>query len=329
MEIKNFSQNKPISISLEEVEKNPGPYCMSFLVDLGPLIDSIQKVGIINPPILVRNDRKMLDVVSGYRRIQALNQLGSKEAYCIVLQESKFSQIDRLHLALYENYLVRNFNDVEKSMILRRLEPFVQKKHLLHHYMPILNLSPQKSVLEFYVILASLELPLLESLARGTLSLHSIRSMLNLDVKDRLILNEWINKLMLNYNYQKYFIEYTIDISIKNQKSVADFLNDKTLKTIINREETNVPQKAKRVLGFLREMRYPRLTQAEKKFRKEVSRLNLPAGTKITAPQNFEGSEYCLDIRFEDGRTLAKKIGEISLTLESSGVGENGFLGHQ
>lgn len=324
--IKNVAQNQPIPIFLDKVEKEPGPYCMSFLVDLVQLKESIQKIGIINPPILIRNDRKMFDIVSGYRRIHALYQLDCAEAFCIVLPESESSPIDCIHTALFENCLVRNFNDVEKSMILRRLRPFVQEEYLLRQYMPILKLSSQKSVLDLYLALESFELPLLESLVRGTLSLHSIQSMLDMNKNDRIILNEWINKLKLNINYQKYFIEYAVDISFKRQVSIADFLNDKTLKSIIKAEEINVPQKSKKVLNLLREMRYPRLTQAEKIFRNEVSRLDLPAGAKITAPPNFEGHEYTLEIRFEDGGILAKKISEISLALKSSHGGKNRFL---
>ena len=42
------------SLDSNAIHDDPGPFCMSYGFDLGPLIRSIQEFGVINPPIVVR-----------------------------------------------------------------------------------------------------------------------------------------------------------------------------------------------------------------------------------------------------------------------------------
>ena len=62
-------------VALKDIDESPGPYCMSFGFNLDSLIQSIQQIGLVNPPIL-KSDPDGLTVVAGYRRVMALKALG-------------------------------------------------------------------------------------------------------------------------------------------------------------------------------------------------------------------------------------------------------------
>ena len=104
-------------ISMEDIDDRPNrPYCMSFEFDLTPLIRSIEKVGFINLPLLIRNEDKTLDVVLGFRRIKALKSLGWEKIPCKIFSESEMSPLECLLLSLNDNLATRTFNEVEKAM---------------------------------------------------------------------------------------------------------------------------------------------------------------------------------------------------------------------
>ena len=59
-------------VDIKDIDVRPGAYCMSFGFDLAPLTESIQRVGLINNPVLIRDGTEKLTIIVGYRRIHAL-----------------------------------------------------------------------------------------------------------------------------------------------------------------------------------------------------------------------------------------------------------------
>ena len=74
----------------------------------------------------------------------------------------------------------------------------------------------------------------------------------------------------------------------------------------------NNPQKTKAILLYLRSKRLPLLVGAERAFKRKVSTLGLPKGVRIKASPSFEGPDYCLEVRFREGRELAERIKYLS-----------------
>jgi len=312
-------QSSPRSIELEKVERESGPYCMSFEPDLHSLFQSVKMVGVLNPPILLSNERDRYDVVTGFRRLEVLRELKQKRALCVVLPDgARFSPLDCFRMALFENLTIRRFNEVERAMILTRLLSWVPRDEVVSGYMPLLGLSPRESLLDFYLSLESLERPILVLLSKGLLSIQTARQLLRFNEKDRLAAAKWISNLKLNTNQQVKFIEYIEDISIKHHISIYEILDREPFAGLLQDGALkNIPQQAKRVMRLLREMRFPRLSRIERSFKKKLSRIPLPEGVKITPPSHFEANEYKLEIGFEDLQTLKRKIKEFLANEET------------
>jgi hypothetical protein len=92
---------------------------------------------------------------------------------------------------------------------------------------------------------------------------------------------------------------------------IADILKDGVLTAVISDTHLNTPQKAKAILGRLRQRRLPSVQEAERIFRRQIAALPIPEGVQVAPPPYFEGSHFKMTIQFKDGRELTKKIKQL------------------
>ncbi len=308
MNLIEIGQSPLISLNPELINDDPGPFCMSFGFSLGPLIRSIQEFGLINLPIIVRQGEGRVDVVSGYRRILALKDLQINEIPCRDITESGRSPLQNLLTNLHENFVTREFNDVEKAMILARLVYHIPREEVIHSYMPLLSLPSRESTLDLYLSIEGQGQQTKWALAKGELSVKAFEALMQVEPDFRSGLIHSILDLKLTFNQQLQFIDLTIDICIRDGIGINELLNQASFAGIMKNENLNLPQKAKATLGILESIRFPLLTRSIDSFRKTVSELGLPAGTRISHSPFFEGPEYRLEIPFKNGRQLRERI---------------------
>jgi hypothetical protein len=302
-------------VNPENMGRAPGPYGMSFGFDLTPLIQSIERIGLLNPPLLVEEEKGTFIPVTGYRRIQALNALKWPHIPCRVLHRDQVSPLDCLLLNLYDNLTTRAFNVVEKGMIFNRLATLVDVEAIRIHYLPLLDLPANEKVLFLYMAIDR-ELPheIKETIARGRMALPVAQALLDMDADDREQVFRAVQYLNFNINQQKQFIEYLDDICQIKKESVSVFLSRFSRDPVWSDPNLNTPQRAKAVIRSLRGQRFPFLSDAEKSFKARVSRLDLPQDVRIGAPPFFEGSHYRLEVRFKDGTELKQHLDRLSRT---------------
>ena len=297
-----------ITLDLDHLSKDPGPYCMSFGFNLDPLIHSIREFGLINAPIVVKKGKGRVDVVLGFRRILALKHLQMKKVPCRDISDSGLSSLQLLLLNLHDNRVTRTFNDVEKAMILTRLVPHVLRQEIIEQYMPLLDLPSRESTLDLFLSIDGLPHFGKEQLAKGALSVPAIRALLEVEPCLRAELLEKVLNLKLTFNQQLKFIEMTVDICARDRIGISELFSKASFAGIQENEKLNLPQKAKALLELLRSIRFPLLTRSEKSFRKTISALGLPQGTRISHPSFFEEADYLLEVPFKNGKQLKERI---------------------
>jgi ParB-like chromosome segregation protein Spo0J len=322
MDIEPFLTEPPVLIDLADLGGEPGPYCMSFGFDLKALIESIKRFGLLNIPCVTKGAKGQVDIVTGYRRLLACKSLGRHHVPARDLSRAGMSALNCLLLNLSDNLTTRELNEVEKGMFLRRLSTLAQKKEILTRYMPRLALPKNEMVLETYLRIEELDHEIKTSLARGELSLQTVRRLQEMDQDSQTTAFEWLSIMNLNMNQQKQFIDNTIDLANKERVSICSLLGEKDLQAIRHDKRLNLPQKAKRLLEHLRARRLPRLSQAEKGFQRTVSELRLPPGVRVFHPPYFEGSTYRLEVLFETGQMLRRKIGLLSQLEGLENIGD-------
>ena len=308
MDIDNIINIIAEPVPLNNIDDPPGPCCMSFGFDLNPLIQSIERIGLVNPPLLKR-DNQGSTIICGYRRIKALKSLNIDSAECRVLSGDDILPIECLQMNLYDNLAVRKFNDVEKGMILARLTPWIKTLEIVDHYLPLLNLPSNKATLSSYLRLEEeMGLEVKESIVQGQLSLRNAIMLLDIDSISRSSIIDLISNMKLTVNQQRQLMEHTIDLTHIEGISITEILQDKSIRSIRSDTRMNNPQKGRALIRYLRMRRYPSVSKAEKKFKKMVSRLNLEKTIRIDHPPFFESPDYRLEILFKDGPSLREKL---------------------
>jgi hypothetical protein len=202
-------------------------------------------------------------------------------------------------------------------MILARLNAHIPSEEILDRFMALLNLpSHGETLLSFIRIEKNLEKEIKEGVAQGHLSVPVAESLLELKDDARRHIFRCIRELKFNMNQQRKLIDLLNDIAHAEKRSISEILEEESVKAIRSDQRMNNPQKAKALIEFLRSRRLPSLVRAEKIFRRQASRLNLPSGTRLVAPPFFEGPYYRLEVSFKNGKELKEKIVRLSQTEE-------------
>jgi len=309
-----------VRINIPEVNLLPdGPFCMSFDFDLEILKKSISKYGIINPPYLIKNLDNSYSVVTGYKRLLAAHELGWKGAECNVLPDS-FTEHDALLFNLDDNLLHREFNSIEKAMILDRLVNFLKKEEIIEKYLPLLTIPANRHSLLLYLNLNMLEEIVKVSVARNAVSLKVAGLMANIDRESRLGISSLFNSLKFSINQQVQLFQYLEEISRREGKVITDIINSSDVQEIVADTNMNKPQKVKAITAVLKNRRFPLLSEAHKAFKNGLDRLSLPSGVNVISPPFFEGVNYRLEIDFSRGEELTDKINKLHKLAELSEV---------
>ena len=310
-------------VHVNSIDCSPGPYCMSFEYDLNPLILSINHVGLLNSPMLLASDHSnKLLIISGYRRLEALRHLGIDTIPCRIFQASDLDPLHCLLLNLYDNLSTRELNHVEKAMVLVRLENIAPEKTIIEEYLPVLGLLPRKDIFSLYTrMVGELGESGKTDLAMGRLSLQAVKILLDLKKNTRDAILDFFSNLRLNTNQQRQLIDFIVDISIIEKRSVSNLLSDSSIREIEVNNRMNGPQKAKAVMKLFRKRRLPSVVKAEKEFNKAVSDLMLPGGVRIMPPPFFEGADYKMEIPFRDGLQLRKVLEKLSAMERLAAIG--------
>jgi hypothetical protein len=309
-----FMKGETVIHPLEKLDDLPGPYTMSFGHDPGPMIESIQKVGLINPPLVDTDEEGRVRIVAGYRRILALKSLGEKQVRCTDLSGEGLAASEKLLVAFYDNLATRRFNGMEKAMILQRLTNHFREEEVVSRYMPLLGLPSHRPTLHIYTRLNGLESELQAAFAKDGISPKTVRALLGMDSPSRSVCFKWLSNLNFNFNQQSQFIEFAIDLSLIYKKSISNLFAGEPFVSIISDEEMNTPQKAKAALNYLRSLRMPQLSRAERVFREMTRDLDLPKDVRLHHTPFFEGPDYRLELHFRNG----EKLRELVLALASN-----------
>lgn len=307
-------------LKIDRISDQPGRFCMSYGFDSTGLEKSLAQVGLINNPFIFICDDNGVETVTGFRRIQALRKLNVKTIDCYDLTDSGMPHYEMLRLAFHDNMFTRELNLVEKSMFFNRLTKLVKDNNLIRKYIDCLNVSLK----DYEVILGieKLDNSLKDSVSGGNINIKALERLIQLDINDAVLLNDWISKLKLNYNYQIQFIDYIIDISRIHKLSVSSVLGDEYYLNLLENRNENTPQKARELIDSLRTRRNPNLSKYQNIFEKKVKQLQLPKNIKIKNPGNFESEGYQLEIDFKNGVELWENLKRLVDRNELKNLGD-------
>ncbi len=307
-------------VSLAEIDLHDPYYQISYGAVPSTLIDSLRTAGVINPPTLQRKQDGRWRIVAGFRRCAFCQEQGAKKitAWCV---ENVAPELSLFIWAVCDNLGVRQLNTVECAIVLAKLHGQfrIPKGDLARRYMPLLGLGSSTELVERYLRLAALEEPMREWLAEEWLSQEAAFQLVEMAPDEARALFAVIAALRLGKNYQRELIRLAYDVARREALSIRELVASPELRAAMQEQELSPAHKAERVLGWLRERRFPRLALARRRYAELVRQLSLPANIRLSPPPYFEGAEWYCQLQFasqEELRQMAERLQKIAQCAE-------------
>jgi len=265
---------------------------------------SIDRYGILHPPLVRENTAGIYAIVAGRKRLLALRSLQKNSTcYCLSLS-SRTPDIEVFDILLAEIQLFRQLSIAEKAIFLQKIASLADERQIVRKFMPRLDLAPDPLVLQQTLKLLELEEPILLGMHRGYVNETIARDFIALPGQDRKILFEIIAALRPSFSNQKKLFHICKELAGRENKSIAGLLDNDEVHAILHHQNANQPQKTKTLMTWLINRQKPRSTLAEEDFCRFVAAIRLPKNVSVTHTPFFEDDNVTLSISFRNRESL-------------------------
>ena len=310
------------TIACAQIDFDDTTFLMSYPLESAKISASVGAIGVVQPIIISGcGCEGKYRLIAGFKRVHACRQVGAEIVNAYLYQVDPENRLGAFALMLSENASHRTFNTVEKALILSKLVNRFQcaREDVIRHYLPLLELAPNGKVLDIYLRLMDFEEAFKRYLAAHELPLTVLELLTSFSPADRSAVFTLIAALKLGVNKIKEFCTELSEIALRENCAIQHVLADAQIRTILQQEQTPVPQKAEQIRRLLRARRYPQLTTLERAYAAQRQRLHLPRGVQLETDPFFEDDGLSVAFRFQtpgELQTLAEALLQLSQKTE-------------
>ena len=291
---------KKKKLPLKEIFLEDERFRISYYFPLEKLILSLQKVGLLNPPLVVLQDKRFI-LVSGWKRVLVCIKLGISSLPVFVIEEK--DELKTFLEAFYENLATREFSLLEKAEILNRLKRFGEdEKKIVQHYLPLLDIPSTLSNLESYLAFSQLESEVKKIIHQKNMPFSSVKLLAGFTPQERKSLLPLL--LPSGQNKMKGILEDLKEISRRNDIPAKKVLSSKEILDIMGSEKLSPLQKADKIRLILMKKRYPALSSRKESFDSLLKKLRLPKNIMVKPSPFFEEENFSVNISFGNRKEL-------------------------
>ncbi|MCI5135527.1 MAG: hypothetical protein D3920_10750 [Candidatus Electrothrix sp. AW2] len=305
------------------------------------LLQSISTFGILHPPLVLEQQDHTFIVLSGKRRIEAYlqiynanaqeNQQKKDKKYITALtltvketanEETEQEQLHLFTVLLQHQLLGGPLTPIEQAIFFQKAAAVLEKQNLLS-FLPLLGLKPKPHIPGELISLLDLNLSVQQGIHEGRISQRSGKKLVRFSTGDQEKLADIIHEYQLGGSKQQKLLERCFQLTKREQISVKELLDSWCDR--IKEKNLNGPQKTASLLRWLDQQYQPRLTKAEKEFKKFSAQLQLPVGVRLEHSLSFEEEQVTLHIDFSRKEELTKIWPKLEALLKQyySGLEDN------
>lgn len=311
---------EPGRIPLAAVDPARPEHRITTAAGTADLAASISHAGLLVPPILVPGGDRFR-IVAGNRRIAALRELGWTETPARLLP-SNASPLHQARIAVGDNSFQRALNPVEQSRALRSIAAHFSDPAALADEAGRLNLPSHSALIQKLLPLAGLPEKIQSALLAEAVALPMALELAAFPEETQSALVDLFLELGLSLSRQREFLALLDEIAAREDRTIPQVLAESEIRHMLDDPEMDRPRKAGGIRRFLRRRRYPSITAAEERYQRIVADLPLGKGIQLTAPRDFEGTEYALTVRFRDLGELKSRVSELGKLSVQEGMAE-------
>lgn len=280
----------------------------SFRITTAPLDDalirSIERVGILNRPLLIRK-KGAFTIVCGFRRISAFEKRGNRGVVVRLLPEET-QPFDCLKIAIADNLTQRTLNAIEMARAIDLLSRCVSDPDALDQAIETsLNLGRNKNLIQKLRAVHALPEWMKTAILNERLDFSVGAELVKFHQDDLRAMVGYFNTLRLSLSKQREFVTFVTEISKREKIPVHRLLEELELKSIKDDPEIDGNQKTAMIRSFLKKRRYPTLVQAETLYNQFQKELKMSPDMTLSPPKDFEGSTFSLTLRFSSLEELS------------------------
>lgn len=295
---------KKENLPLKEIFLEDERFRISYYFSLEKLILSLQKVGLLNPPLVVLQDKRFI-LVSGWKRVLVCIKLGISSLPVFVVEEK--DELKTFLAAFYENLATREFSLLEKAEILNRLKRFGEdEKKIVQHYLPLLDIPSTLSNLESYLAFSQLESEVKRIIHQKNMPFSSVKLLAGFTPQERKSLLPLL--LPSGQNKMKGILEDLKEISRRNDIPAKKVLSSKEILDIMGSEKLSPLQKADKIRLILMKKRYPALSSRKESFDSLLKKLRLPKNIMVKPSPFFEEEHFSVNFSFGNRKELKTNL---------------------
>ncbi len=317
-----FESEELIDISLIDFDNNI--YRISSDNDFNNLKESIQTNGLINP-CLVRNNNNKFIIISGYKRIKAIKELGFNKVIAKIVNEKEKKETDLFcaKTSIIENAFHRELDIIELTKGVSLLSVFMTNEEIATNSLMIFN-TPIS--LNFVNRLLKIQSMISSNQSVSDLIFTkklSIKTALRIQSYNPEIFDAFINifkKVKMGQNKQLEIIINFNEISKRENISLSELLKSSKVIEIIDNENPDENYKGNLLRSFLTQRRYPELTKAFENHKAEIKKIKLEPEITLNPPHNFEGEKYSLSFSFRNENEFKKHVQKLVSINKSKAI---------
>ncbi len=261
-------------ISLTALDQEDQTFVFAPRPDLSRLQASIQEVGLLNPPWVRAVNGERFQVVTGWKRVLAVAQLGWEQVTARVLPGDT-PEAHCLLVHLHDNALSRGFNPLEQALLAVRLQRHWDRQTVIQKFLPCLGMAPSLTLLERLQALAVLEQPWQRLAAQGRLSLPAAQMLASWESQDRRAAAPFLEALPLSQSKQEEFLQGLELLARREGAAPAEILSREEFRQYLQEEAGTLQARAAALRLLLQKLVSPRLTAAQQGFQTGLQRLGL------------------------------------------------------
>ena len=281
--------------------------------------DSIRKVGLINTPILKKNPdtEGTYSVICGYQRILACKKLGQLSIDARVIDGP--NDEETLLLVLHDNLASRGFNEIEKGIVLKKfLDIGYSYDRLAAEITLLLEIPPNKNIIEKYLSVLRLDNEIKQSIARSELELERAFLLITLSDAEREVVYRFLFKESItNTNEAKEAIRNLLDLKLIKKMEMEELLLSDEISHNISDNKSNKRQKGEKLCSLIKSMRYPSIRMKEDEFDKSCRELKLDNDVRVNHSRYFEGDEIRITLKVFNEEKLGGNLERLLLNIRN------------
>lgn len=316
----NFLTTSPLSatmllqhIPISNLNIADDSYRITFSPRLDAIKRSIKAVGIIQPINARHTPEGTYQIVTGYKRVLVLQELGRQSVPVFVHEPADLSPTQAFLWSLHDNAITRPLNLVEKSIALVKLNQFysVSEEELVKQFLPLIDEDPSYKILHQLLSLSALTEPLKNHIVMTDMPLSCASRVAEFTSSTQQALLPVLAHIRPSANKLNELLAMIREISARDGMTVEEILSHYQLLQIVADPTTAAVDKITALRQVLRGLRLPQLTERQKRLATLIDGLALPESARIITDPYFESQKMKLEYHFSQPEELSDFVHKI------------------